>query len=71
MYINVVTRHVTGEKRRFLKSEKNNKNSESKEVLLFTLSALMYKLYAENPSRHQILSLYYIIFSDVIFYLSV
>ena len=34
-YINVGTR---GEKRRFLKSEKNNQNSESKEVLVFTHS---------------------------------
>ena len=31
-------RHVKGEKRRVLKSDKNNQNSESKEVLVFTLS---------------------------------
>ena len=37
-YINVGTWDVTGEKRRFLKSEKNNQNSESKEVLVFTHS---------------------------------
>ena len=43
-YINVGTRHVTGEKRRFLKSEKNNQNSESKEVLVFTHSPVDVKI---------------------------
>ena len=37
-YVDVGPRHVTGEKRRFLKSENNNQNSESGEVIVFTLS---------------------------------
>ena len=37
-YVDVGLRHVLGEKRRFLKSENNKQNSESKEVLVFTLS---------------------------------
>ena len=37
-YVDVGPWHVKGEKRRFLKSVKNNQNSESKEVLVFTHS---------------------------------
>ena len=69
-YVDVGPRHVLGEKRRFLKSENNKQNSESGEVLVFTLSLRVdVKIIRGKPFPTFIILL--LTSLEVIFYISV
>ena len=59
-YVDVGPRHVLGEKRRFLKSENNKQNSESGEVLVFTLSDVKIIRGKPFPTPNTFIILHYI-----------